>query len=143
MINAWAELVAPSQEKHAAEAVAVLTKTCDPVIETKKLEFEMMRYEEEKRRYDLEKEGKRRHSIEGEEKERREEEAKERHRLEIMMRQEEIELRKQEARDREIEARRRDEKNRRAAAREERDRAKMKLQLQELNFLAMQCETQH
>jgi len=116
LINAWAELVATGQDKHAAEAVAVLPKTYDPEIETKKLEFERMKYEEEKRRYDLEKEEeKRRYSIEREE-------ANERHRLEIRMRQEEIELRKQKARDREMEASRRDEEMRRAAARENRER---------------------
>jgi len=42
LINAWAELVATGQDKHAAEAVAVLPKTYDPEIETKKLEFERM-----------------------------------------------------------------------------------------------------
>ena len=118
LINAWAELVATGQDKQAAEAVAVLPKTYDSEVETKKLEFERMRYEEEKRRHDLEKEEeKRRYSIERKE-------ANERHRLEIRMRQEEIELRKQKARDHEMEASRRDEEMRRAAARENRDREK-------------------
>ena len=49
--------MATGKDKHAAGAVVVLPKTYDPEIETKS-EFEMMRYEEEKRRYDLEKEEK-------------------------------------------------------------------------------------
>jgi len=75
MVNAWTKLVAMGKDKPAAaEAKAVSPVGYNPEIEKKKLEFEITRYEEEKRRFEIEREErKKREEIEREERGKREE----------------------------------------------------------------------
>jgi hypothetical protein len=102
MMNAWAELIVVGKDKPVKGADVVPAAGGDADIEKRKLEFEMWKYEDEKKRMAAEEQARRDFELWKLEEKRKRQEA------EMTLRQQELELRRMEAEDRKKEAERRE-----------------------------------
>jgi hypothetical protein len=116
MMNAWAELIVVGKDKPVKGADVVPAAGGDADIEKRKLEFEMWKYEEEKKRMAAEEQARRDFELWKLEEKRKRQEA------EMTLRQQELELRRMEAEDRKKEAERRESERKLLEAREEREK---------------------